>query len=142
MKRIISIMTGFVLTIALLGVVSQATAQDDTTAQCPMGLGCGKGAGCNLTPEQRAERQQQCQAYVAALLEKKANGSITAEEAAWLEQMQERGGMCINGVPRGPRGGFGAQGKAGQGCGMGGGKGHRWGQGAGANPNCPLAKPQ
>ena len=144
MKTRTSIITGLALSIALLGsVATQALAQDNTAAQCPMGrAGCGQGPAWNMTPEQRAEHVQQMQAYVAGLREKKANGSITAEEAAWLAKMEERGGLCVNGVPRGPRGGFGAQGQAGQGRGMGAGKGHRWGQGGAGNPNCPFANPQ
>jgi hypothetical protein len=141
-----ALVAGLILSMATLTMVSQpADTQTPTTPPCGLGqgmMGCG-GRGCNLTPEQRAERKTTMQAYVAGLREKKANSTITPQEQAWLEQAEERGGLCINGVPRGPRGGFGAQGMSGQRQGRGqgrGGMGRGWGggAGAGANPNCPL----
>ncbi len=138
-----SLLTVLVLSLATLTVTSQATeSPTPTVPPCGLGQGAGGGGpGRNLTPEQRAERQKVMQAYVAGLREKKANNTLTADEAAWLQRAEERGGLCINGVPRGPRGGFGAQGLNGQGQGRGrGGMGRGWcgGAGPGANPNCPF----
>jgi hypothetical protein len=47
------------------------------------------------------------QQYVAALRQKQAHGTITAEEQDWLKQAEQRGGLCITGTPRGPRAGKG-----------------------------------
>ena len=119
----------------LTGVLAQA--QTATTPPCG-----GGGAGRMLTAEQRVERQKVMQEYLAGLRAKKGNGTITQEEQAFLDRMEERGGLCVNGVPRGPRGGFGAQGQRGQGNGYGaGGFRHGWCGGAGWNTNCPLANP-
>ena len=147
MKCSISILTGLALAMA---VVTTSSAQQQgqgaevtkpATLACPLGLQCGSGQGRLLTPEQRAERQKAMQACVAGLREKNANHTITPEEQKWLEQMEQRGGLCINGVPRGPRGGFGA----GQGNGPGrgqGGMGRGWRGGQGTNPNCPFVNTQ
>ncbi len=142
MKRM-TVLLSVLVSLAILAVASQA-AENQTPTAPPCGLGPGLGGGGpgrNLTPEQRAERQKIMQAYVAGLREKKANNTITPQEQAWLERAEQRGGLCINGVPRGPRGGFGAQGMNGQGRGQGagGGLGRGWcGGRGGANPNCPL----
>ncbi len=149
MKTITALLSGLILSVAALTTVSQAADNQTPTAPpCGFGQGAGGGGpGRNLTPEQRAERQKVMQAYVAGLREKKANNTLTAQEQAWLERAEQRGGLCINGVPRGPRGGFGAQGMNGQGQGRGqgrGGMGRGWcgGAGLGANPNCPLNQQQ
>lgn len=146
MKKI-TVVLALVASLATLASVSQAAdPQTPTAPPCGFGQGMGGGGpGRNLTPEQRAERQKTKQAYVVGLREKKANNTITPQEQAWLQQAVQRGGMCINGVPRGPRGGFGAQGMNGQAQGSGrGGMGRGWcgGAGPGANPNCPLNQQQ
>ncbi len=137
----ITLILALVASLAALVSVSQA-ADTQIPAAPPCGFGQGMGGGgpgCNLTPEQRAERQKVMQAYVAELREKKANNTITPQEQAWLERAEARGGLCINGVPRGPRGGFGAQGTNGSGRGRGGmGRGWCGGAGQGGNPNCPF----
>ncbi len=138
-------MMGLALGVAALAarVAQGAETDNPSTPPCPAGQGQG-GPAWSMTPEQRAERQKAMQTYVAGLREKKANGTITAKEQACLDRMEQRGGMCVNGVPRGPRGGFGAPGANGQGQGRGrGGMGRGWrgGAGAGANPTCPFANP-
>ena len=142
MKAMTAAMMGLTLAVTSLTATAVRGAETDLPASppCRMGLGQG-GPAWSLTAEQRAERQQAMQNYVASLREKKATGTITAPEQAWLDRMEQRGGMCINGVPRGPRGGFGARGtqEHGQGRGRGGmGRGWCGGAGPGANPNCPL----
>jgi hypothetical protein len=57
------------------------------------------GHGWFLTPQERMERQQQMQATVTELRSRLAAGTISAEEQAWLEQAEARGGTCINGTP-------------------------------------------
>lgn len=140
MKTINSLLTGVALAVVTLTLAGQAADTPTPTAPpCCLGQCAGGGPGRNLTPEQRAERQKTMQAYVATLQEKKANNTLTSQEADWLERAEELGGLRINGVPRGPRGGFGAQGMNGQGRGRGGmGRGWCGGRGAGNNPNCPL----
>jgi hypothetical protein len=100
--------------------------------------------GWRMSPEQRAERQQEIQEFVAALRALKEAGLLTAEGQAQLDQIEQRG-FCIDGRPRGGgRGagpgagqGFrGGRGEAGTGVGMGqgfrGGRGE--GKGAGLGP--------
>jgi hypothetical protein len=41
------------------------------------------------------------QDLVANLRAKRDNGTITAQEKARLDQMEQAGGWCVNGVPRG-----------------------------------------
>ena len=62
------------------------------------------------------------------LRQKQANGTLTAERQAWLEQAGQRGGRCIAGTPRGPGAGTGV--RAAQGVG----KGHRRGLRDGTGP--------
>ena len=72
---------------------------------CPIAQGV---PGWSLTAEQRAERQQLCQAAKAALQTKQANGTLTADEAAVLQKLEQcGGGGCVpgagqNGMRRGP----------------------------------------
>jgi hypothetical protein len=63
------------------------------------------GPAWRLTPKQRAARQQQMQATLSQLRAKRNNGTITPAERAWLERVEQAGGLCVNDVPRG--GGFG-----------------------------------
>ena len=120
------------------GAATALLAQTPTTPVCPFGH--APGYGRTLTPEQRAAHQAVAQQLVAELKAKREAGKATAEELAWLERVEQRGGMCINGVPRGPGVGKG------QGPGQGAGFGHRRGlrDGTGprcANGGCPQATP-
>ena len=128
-------------------LVAQTTTPAPTAAPtCPLGF--QPGYGRSLTPEQRVQHRATVQKLVADLRQKQAGGTITAQEQAWLRQVEQRGGMCINGVPRGcgaGRGfgvgnGFGAR----RGCGQGWGQGLRDGTGPrsldGTCPNVPPAR--
>jgi hypothetical protein len=64
------------------------------------------GPAWSLTAEQLAERRQMVQATLADLRAKRDVGTINANEKAWLDRMEQAGGLCVNGVPRG--GGRGA----------------------------------
>lgn len=102
------------------------------------------GTAWSLTPEQRAERQQKMQQLLADLRAKKAAGTITIEEQAWLDYVEQAGGMCVNGVPRGGGGRYGAAGLgAGRGLRQGGMGRGGWGRGGGRGPwNHQLAPNQ
>jgi hypothetical protein len=125
-----------VAAVLLSGSATGLLAQNTANSPCPFGH--EPGYGRNLTPEQRAEHRAAVQQYVAELHPKQANGTMTAEEQAWLKQAQERGGRCITGTPRGPGAGKGL--RAGQGAGkgpgagQGAGKGHRRGLRDGTGP--------
>lgn len=99
-----------ILAAALLGFNTISLRAQDANPSCP--LGHEPGYGQTLTPEERAEHRAAMQQYAARLREKKASGSITAEEKGWLERFDARG----KGVGRGQAGGKGrgacsAQGK-------------------------------
>lgn len=122
--------------ITMMALAATAQAQNGPKAgnrgmgmnaqNCPIRQQIG-GPGWALSPEQKLERQKLAQALIAELRQKQQNGTITDVEKAWLERAEKNGGMCINGVPRGPQGGKGAQGmgrgpqggKGGQGMGNG-----------------------
>ncbi len=110
----------------LSGSATVLLAQNAATPTCPFGH--EPGYGRSLTPDQRAEHRNAVQQLVAELRAKRDAGTITAEEAAWLEQVERRGGMCINGAPRGPRAGKG------QGVGNGAGQCKRQGLRDGTGP--------
>ncbi|MGC8742712.1 MAG: hypothetical protein ACP5T0_02390 [Verrucomicrobiia bacterium] len=93
---------------------------------CPIYQKFG-GPGYAMTPEQKLQRAQAVQEYIKELKKKQADGSITPQEKQWLDNMQNRNGMCINGVPRGPGGGKGMGMGVGAGNGGGRGKCYRWG---------------
>ena len=78
-----------------------------------------------LTPEHRTARQQQMAATVEQLRQKKAAGTITDSEKVWLDGMEQAGGLCVNGIPRGR-------------CGMGMGMGWRNGLRNGTGPRAQL----
>jgi hypothetical protein len=61
-----------------------------------------QGQGRLLTPEQRQERHQQIQAIWSELQARKAAGTLTAEEQAWLNQIEQRGGRFVHGTPGQP----------------------------------------
>lgn len=96
----ISFIMGLAFVMAGLVVQAQnAPSQPATPTWTP-------GPAWRLTPEQLAERQQKVQATLADLRAKRDNGTINANEKAWLDRMEQAGGLCVNGVPRG--GGRGA----------------------------------
>ena len=145
--KITHIMKAIVAALLLSGSATVLLAQDAASSPCPFGH--EPGYGRSLTPEQRAAHQAVVQQYLAALRQKQANGTMTAEEQAWLQQAQERGGRCITGTPRGPGAGKGL--RAGQGAGKGPGPGqgagqrHRRGLRDGTGPRqgdgtCPLGQ--
>ena len=128
-----TIVKSIVAAMLLSGSTTVLLAQTAPTPTCP--LGHEPGYGRTLTPEQRAVQQAAVQKLVTELRAKRDAGKITAEELVWLEQVEKRGGMCINGVPRGPQ--------AGKGPANGVGNGHRRGLRDGTGPrnadgNCPL----
>lgn len=57
------------------------------------------GQGLRLNFEQRVQRREQMQTTLAELRSKKAAGTINAQEQAWLDKAEERGGFCVTGVP-------------------------------------------
>jgi hypothetical protein len=123
-----------VAAVLLSGAATILTAQT-ATATCP--LGHQPGYGRTLTAEQKAAQCTEVQKLVAELRQKQAQGTLTTEEQAWLKQVEQRGGRCLTGTPRGPGGGKG------QGAGLGAGQGRRQGlrDGTGprsANGTCPL----
>jgi hypothetical protein len=104
---VISIMAAMLLS----GSATVLLAQNAATPTCP--LGQEPGYGRTLTPEQRAEHRAAMQQLVSELRAKRDAGTITAEEAAWLAQVEQRGGKCIGGPNQGrgqgPRDGTGNQ---------------------------------
>ncbi len=111
------------------------------------------GPAGKLTPQQRAERQQQIQGWAAELRAKQDKGSITVREQAWLDRKEQRGRLPASVLPQGSRlgGGFGPRAQMGlcplantpaavatpapagrsPGIGMGFGGGRGWGRGGG-----------
>jgi hypothetical protein len=102
--------TSLLVAVAILVASCSVNAQNTTTPPCPT------GPICQLTPEQMAERQQQMQALMDDLREKRLAGIITDAENAWLDRMEQAGSQCVNGTTR-------------SGCGIGQGKGLRNGTG-------------
>lgn len=125
--------------VLLLGTASILEAQT-TTRVCPFGYEPGYGRSMNA--EQRAQHRVVVQQKLAELRQKQANGTATAEEQAWLKQVEQRGGMCINGIPRGWCGGRGygagncAGGRQGRGQGLRDGTGPR-----SVDGTCPNTAP-
>ncbi|HNQ87127.1 MAG TPA: hypothetical protein PKM73_00680 [Verrucomicrobiota bacterium] len=110
--------------VLLAGSIVSALAQSAPPArECPFGH--PPGYGRNLTPEQRAEQRAAMQQTIDTLRQKLANGTLSPEEEAWLKNAQQRGGPCINGVPRGRGAGKGP------GAANGNGQGRRFRQGLG-----------
>jgi hypothetical protein len=130
-KTIIKSIVAAVLLSSSATIIMAQTA----TPACP--LGHAPGYGRSLTVAQKAEQCAAVQKMVAELRQKQAKGSLTAEEQTWLKQVEQRGGRCVTGTPRGPGAGKG-QG-AGRGAGQGRGQGLRDGTGPrGADGTCPL----
>ena len=153
MKTKIAFILGLALVAGALGVQAQ-----NTPAPSPSTTNTG-GPAWRLTPEQRAERQQFIQATVLDLQARRDNGTLNANEKAWLDRMEQAGGPLVNGVAwgggrgvgLGPRNGTGpraqmgacplvngspavstpAAGFRGRGFGMAWGGGRGWGQGGG-----------
>jgi hypothetical protein len=71
-------------------------AATDTAGNLPE---IGPGHGRGLNPAQRQIRHEQVSAKLAELRQKKADGTLTADEQAWLTQLEARGGWCVNGQP-------------------------------------------
>jgi hypothetical protein len=94
------------LSLTLAASVLIASAQTQTTGSQTSGQTWPTGPAWKLTPEQRAERQQKVQSTLTELRAKRDNGTINTNEKAWLDRMEQAGGRCVNGVPRG--GGRGA----------------------------------
>jgi len=95
MKKTIPSILALALILSALTLPAQNTpAPSPTPTWTP-------GPAWRLTPEQRAERQQKVQSFLADLRAKRDNGTINAQEKAWLDRMEQAGGLCVNGVPRG-----------------------------------------
>jgi hypothetical protein len=73
-----------------------ALAATDAAANLPE-IGPGQGRG--LDQAQRQIRHEQISGKLAELRQKKADGTLTADEQAWLTQLEQRGGWCVNGQP-------------------------------------------
>jgi hypothetical protein len=101
MKTMTALTMGLTLAVSVLAAIAQDNSNQNTAPAWPC------GPMWNLTPEQQAARQQQVQATLADLRAKRDNGTIAAHEKAWLDWMEQAGGMCVNGVPRGGRWGMG-----------------------------------
>jgi hypothetical protein len=108
LMKITTIAKAIIAAMLLSGSAMVSMAQGAAAAVCPFGH--EPGYGRSLTPEQKAAYREVVQVLLAQLQAKRDAGTITAEEAAWLAQVEKRGGMCINGVPRGPRDGKGLRG--------------------------------
>lgn len=103
--KMTTIIKSIVAAVLLSGSATVLLAQDAAAPTCP--LGHEPGYGRSLTPEQRAVQRAVVQQMIAELRAKVDAGTITVEEKAWLESVEKRGGMCINGTPRGPHAGKG-----------------------------------
>jgi hypothetical protein len=119
-----SILTGVLLSVS----TSIVLAQNAANPACPFGN--EPGYGRSLSPEQRAEHRAAVQELLAELQAKSDAGTATAEDLAWLNQFQQRGGPGFAGARRGAG--------AGKGPGAGNGMGRRMRRGArdGSGPRC------
>ena len=134
--KTITLVKSIMAAMLLGGSATVLQAQNAATPACPFGH--EPDYGRSLTPEQRTEHRIAVQQLLTELRAKRDAGSITTEELGWLEQVEKRGGRCINSVPRGPR--------AGQGPSNGAGYGHRRGLRDGTGPRnasgtCPFGNP-
>jgi len=140
MKNLTNILKLAALIIAACTIANFAIAQTTNPPTqafpCPVMSGTNTnivpGPAWTLTPEQLNARWQAVQQWVSSLRAKRDNGTITPQEKQWLEAMEQRGGLCINGIPRGPQGRSGMMGPGGAGYGFRGGRGQGFGQGPGA----------
>ena len=99
-----TLVKSIVAAMLLGGSATLLIAQNAATPTCP--LGHEPGYGRSLTPDQRAVQRAAMQQLVAELRAKRDAGTITAEESAWLAQVEQRGGKCINGAGQGHRRGL------------------------------------
>ena len=114
-------------TLILLGLSLLVAANLSIAQTNPQTTPAPRGPMWQLTPEQQAARRQQMQTTLEQLRQKKTDGTLTNTEKTWLERVEQAGGWCVNGIPRG-------------GCGMGFGGGPRNGTGPRAQMGiCPLA---
>jgi hypothetical protein len=102
MKTKISLIAGLALAVSAITLAAQ------TPATQPPLHSTTRGPGWRLTPEQQAQRHVQVQTALNDLRTKRDSGTLTADEKARLEGMEQAGGLCINGVPRGGGRGRGA----------------------------------
>jgi hypothetical protein len=106
-----TLVTSIMAAMLLSGSATVLLAQTAATPTCPFGH--EPGYGRTLTPEQRAVQRAAMQQLVTELRAKRDAGTITAEESAWLAQVEQRGGKCIGGPNQGrgqgPRDGTGNQ---------------------------------
>ncbi len=133
MKTTTTILKGIVIAALLSGSTAMLTAQENKTPACPFGH--EPGYGRSLTPEQKAAHRVVAQQFMSELRQKQADGTLTAEEQAWLRRAEQRGGMALNGTPRGGGAGKGQGLRQGQGQGKG--QGKRQGPRDGTGPRCP-----
>jgi hypothetical protein len=96
------VIQAFIAALLLAGSAGGVFAQD-TTPACPFGY--PPGTGKTLSTEQRAQHIAALQATVQALQAKQEAGTLSNEEQAWLQQVEQRGGYFRTGIPRGKRGG-------------------------------------
>lgn len=146
--KITTITKSMLAAVLLMGSATILMAQTATaqTAKPTCPLGYEPGYGRSLSAEQRAQHRAAVQQLVAELRQKRTNGTITTEEQTWLQQVEQRGGMCINGTPRGcgaGRGpGAGNCARTRQGQGQGQGRGLRDGTGPRSlDGTCPISVP-
>jgi hypothetical protein len=106
-----TLVTSIMAAMLLSGSATVLLAQTAATPTCPFGH--EPGYGRTLTPEQRAVQRAAMQQLVTELRAKRDAGTATAEELAWLEQVEQRVGKCIGGPNQGrgqgPRDGTGNQ---------------------------------
>lgn len=142
-QKLLVTLVASLMTVAMLTPVY---GQNTNQPQPPMAR-----QGRQLSAEEWSARRQVMQEYVAELRAKKASGTLTEAEASRLDRLEKMGGLCINGVPRGPgmgrgrgacwaAGGF--SGKGGKGGYGGSGRGLRNATGPRAQDGtCPLLAP-
>ena len=107
------------MALAILVSVCAGNAQNVVVPSAPA------GPMCQMTPEHRTARQQQMASTVEQMRQKKAAGTLTDTEEVWLDRMEQAGGLCVNGTPRGK-------------CGMGMGMGWRNGLRNGTGPRAQM----
>ena len=93
-----TIIKSIVAAVLLSSSATILMAQTGTPA-CP--LGHEPGYGRSLTGAQKAEQCAAVQKMLAELGQKQAKGTLTAEEKAWLQQFEQRGGQCVAVAPKG-----------------------------------------
>jgi hypothetical protein len=92
-----TIIKSVIAAVILCGSATILMSQSGTPA-CP--LGHEPGYGRTLNAEQKAAQCTAVQQLVAELRQKQTSGTITTEEKAWLQKVEQRGGPCVTGTPR------------------------------------------